>query len=361
MAPDLAFVGCMQVQTFKVQAHWISIEVKHLSSGRMFSVLAVYLNPDFRIRRFQYDELNEELSSMCKPNVCLGDFNSVRDMVQKTGRPPALWPCILFNNFIAANQFVEVYDPNTKFSWSNQREGPAKLQSLIDHCFVSHDWWDCREWNFSLRILPRTSSDHSPIVMAVERNHIFTYGKSVFRYFNYWEQFPQCTKLIADCWSHHVAGCPMVGVAQNLMERGDLSASSSDIKLRLTVLKLIKMDEERLRQKARVRWMREGDSNSKFFHAMVKGRQRRNHIRTIMDGERVISDMDEIFASCTSYFKDLLSDNAGSGLLPANVCTGQRVIEDENELLQTLRYHGLEKRFLASYASGFASSISGHH
>uniref|UniRef100_A0A5K1AQX8 Endonuclease/exonuclease/phosphatase domain-containing protein n=1 Tax=Nymphaea colorata TaxID=210225 RepID=A0A5K1AQX8_9MAGN len=70
----------MQVQTSKVHAHWISIEVKHLSSGRIFSVLGVYLNPDFRIRRFQYAELNEELSSLCKPNVCLGDFNSVREM-----------------------------------------------------------------------------------------------------------------------------------------------------------------------------------------------------------------------------------------------------------------------------------------
>ncbi|KAF3774347.1 hypothetical protein EJ110_NYTH53286 [Nymphaea thermarum] len=206
----------MQVQTSKVQPHWISIEVQHLSSSRIFSVLGVYLNPDFRIRRFQYDELNVELSSLCKPNVCLGNFNSVRDMSQKTGRPPALWPCILFNNFISFNQFVEILDPVIKYSWSNKREGPANVQSLIDHCFVSHDWWDCREWNFSLRILPRTSSDHNPIVMEAERNHIFTCGKSVFRYFNYWEQFPQCANHIADCWSHHVAGCPMVRLVSKL-------------------------------------------------------------------------------------------------------------------------------------------------
>ncbi|KAF3777135.1 hypothetical protein EJ110_NYTH46611, partial [Nymphaea thermarum] len=189
--------------------------------------------------------------------------------------------------------------------------------------------------------------------MAAERNHIFTCGKSVFRYFNYWEQFPQCTKIIADCWSHHVAGCPMVrlvsklqlvrdklqewskqgpndlvriierlrvqvGVAQNIMDRGDLSASSCEIKLRLTLLMLIKMDEEQLRQKARMRWMRECDSNSKIFYAMAKGRQRRNHIRTIKDGQRALSDMDEIFASCTPYFKNLLTDNAGSGLLASN-------------------------------------------
>ncbi|KAF3781584.1 hypothetical protein EJ110_NYTH36575 [Nymphaea thermarum] len=327
----------MQIHTSKVQAHWISIEVNHLSSGRTFSVLGVYLNPDFRIRRFQYDELNAELSSLCKPNVCLGDFNSVRDMSQKTGKPPTLWPCILFNNFIASNHFVEVLDPVIKYSWYNKREGPANVQSLIDHCFVSHDWWDCREWNFSLQILPRTSSDHNPIVMAAERNHIFTYGKSVFRYFNYWEQFPQCANHIADCSNDLVRIIErlrvQVGVTQNQPDSVDLSASSREIKLRLTLLKLIKMDEERLRQKARVRWMKEGDSNSKFFHAMAKGRQRRNHIRTIIDGQRVLSDVDEIFASCTTDFKELLTDNAGSGSLPSNVWPGLTLTDEENDLL----------------------------
>ncbi|KAF3771677.1 hypothetical protein EJ110_NYTH59271 [Nymphaea thermarum] len=66
---------------------------------------------------------------------------------------------------------------------------------------------------------------------------------------------------------------------------------------------------------------------------MAKGRQRRNHIQTIKDGQRVLSDMDEIFASCTTYFKNLLTDNAGSELLASNVCTSLRVTEEENELL----------------------------
>ncbi|KAF3792458.1 LINE-1 retrotransposable element ORF2 protein [Nymphaea thermarum] len=278
----------MQVQESKVQVYWISITVKHLSSGRIFSVVGVYLHPDFCIRRFQFDELSAELSSISKPHVCLGDFNAVKDMSQKSGRPPTLWPCILFNNFIRANQLKEIHDSRTKYSWSNNRKGPDNVQSLIDHCFVSHDWWDCRDWLFSLCILPRTSSDHSPILMEAVRNHTFTSGISVFRYFNYWEHFPKCRSLVADSWAQQVGGCPMVrlvsklqlvrnklrvwakqgpndldkiigrlrlqvGEAQKQMEEGDLTASSRELKLRLTLLKLIKMDEERLRQKARVR------------------------------------------------------------------------------------------------------------
>ncbi|KAF3795393.1 putative ribonuclease H protein [Nymphaea thermarum] len=274
----------MQVQTVKVQAHWIAIEVKHLNTGRIFSVLGVYLNPDFRIRRFQYDELNEELASLCKPNVCLGDFNSVRDMAQKTGRPPTLWPCILFNNFIASNQFVEIQDPDIKYSWSNNREGPANVQSLIDHCFVSHDWLECREWNFSLRILPRTSFDHSPIVLAAERNHVFTCGKSVFHYFNYWEQFPQCANHIADCWSHHVTGCPMVRLVSKLH-----------------------LVSDKLRE-----WSKQGP----------------NDLVRIIERLRV-----QVGVAQNHLDRVDLSDSSRSGILPSSVCTGLSVIDAENDLL----------------------------
>ncbi|KAF3774240.1 hypothetical protein EJ110_NYTH48950 [Nymphaea thermarum] len=225
----------MQVQTSKVQAHWISIEVKHLSSGRIFSVLGVYLNPDFRIRRFQYDELNAELSSL--------------------------------------------------YCWSHHVAG-CPMVRLVSKLHLVRD--KLREWS---------KQGPNDLVRIIERLRV------------------------------------QVGVAQNHLDRVDLSASSREIKLRLTLLKLVKMDEERLTQKARVRWMKEGDSNSKFFHAMAKGRQRRNHICTIMDGQRVLSDMDEIFASCTTYFKELLTDNARSSTLPSNVCTGLTVTDEENELL----------------------------
>ena len=42
------------------------------------------------------------------------------------------------------------------------------------------------------------------------------------------------------------------------------------------------------REKAKVKWILEGDENSKFFHAVIKNRERRNGIRGMaINGEWV--------------------------------------------------------------------------
>ena len=49
-------------------------------------------------------------------------------------------------------------------------------------------------------------------------------------------------------------------------------------------------DEEKLLfQQAKIEWLSDGDRNSKFFHAVVKGRSHKNKIQTICNeqGDRV--------------------------------------------------------------------------
>lgn len=38
-----------------------------------------------------------------------------------------------------------------------------------------------------------------------------------------------------------------------------------------------------LRQKSRNRWIQEGDLNKKFFHNLIKQRERRNHISFVVN------------------------------------------------------------------------------
>lgn len=55
-------------------------------------------------------------------------------------------------------------------------------------------------------------------------------------------------------------------------------------------------------QKARARWIQQGDRNTKYFHNSVKVRQRRNQIEMIRAGDRWLSGVEEIKEEVRRHF-----------------------------------------------------------
>ena len=52
------------------------------------------------------------------------------------------------------------------------------------------------------------------------------------------------------------------------------------------------------RQRSRVRWIKEGDANTKLFHAIANGRRTKNFIPALKHGEEIIMDQsrkEEVF------------------------------------------------------------------
>ncbi|KAL6175829.1 hypothetical protein ACLB2K_052468 [Fragaria x ananassa] len=63
--------------------------------------------------------------------------------------------------------------------------------------------------------------------------------------------------------------------------------------------------------KSRVKWLTEGDSNTFFFHAMVKVRQLKQSLSIMRDGGYIIDDPKDISDHVVIYFKDLfIADSA---------------------------------------------------
>jgi hypothetical protein len=60
--------------------------------------------------------------------------------------------------------------------------------------------------------------------------------------------------------------------------------------LKLTVLGLSSVERTLARQRSRIRWLREGDANTKLFHLMANGRRTKNFITAIEDGDEMIMD-----------------------------------------------------------------------
>jgi hypothetical protein len=78
------------------------------------------------------------------------------------------------------------------------------------------------------------------------------------------------------------------------------------IKLELNLL--LEQDDLKWRQCVKVKWMRNGDRNTKFFHVCANQRKRRNNIGKIVDVNGVsCNQLEEIERAFVGYFQSLLS------------------------------------------------------
>lgn len=69
--------------------------------------------------------------------------------------------------------------------------------------------------------------------------------------------------------------------------------------------RIIKQEEIYWKKRARVTWIKEGDENTKFFHAVANGRRNRNFIPWVMHNNDRVDDEKRIGDVFTSFFHNL--------------------------------------------------------
>ncbi|GAV85208.1 hypothetical protein CFOL_v3_28646 [Cephalotus follicularis] len=96
----------------------------------------------------------------------------------------------------------------------------------------------------------------------------------------------------------------------------DPSVAAKEKELRKEVGQAARMEEAFYKQKSRIQWMKEGDSNTAYFHKMVKVRQSKNHLVRIRDDNGVWVESEEGIAQvAVNYFTNIfgsLNQEAGS-------------------------------------------------
>lgn len=78
-------------------------------------------------------------------------------------------------------------------------------------------------------------------------------------------------------------------------------------KLKEEFAKMLRWEADILFQKTREKWLKEGDRNTKYFHAIIKDRRRKNTLKLTQADGRVISDNKEIIEGAVEYFRDIFS------------------------------------------------------
>ena len=93
-----------------------------------------------------------------------------------------------------------------------------------------------------------------------------------------------------------------------------------------------------LRQKAKIKWLTEGDRNTKYYHKVIKDRQNRNRINSITDSNGNIQGADKVADIAIAHFSDFLGTSREVEQIqsPHELFTNTLSTEDANEMIKPI-------------------------
>ena len=104
------------------------------------------------------------------------------------------------------------------------------------------------------------------------------------------------------------------------------------------------MEEQYWRKKAKVKSLRSGDRNSKYFHAVVKQRQVQGMIHRVKRADGVwVEDDDGIAIEAIAYFSNLFSGDTSSnldgllGLIPSMITGEDNMVLEKIPTMEEVR------------------------
>lgn len=78
------------------------------------------------------------------------------------------------------------------------------------------------------------------------------------------------------------------------------------------IQELERLAAEDLKQKARIKWAKDGDENSSFFHRVVNNQNRKNHIDGLMINGKWSNEVEEIKKEVFNFFQNKFNERWAS-------------------------------------------------
>ncbi|KAL7252048.1 hypothetical protein ACSBR1_013825 [Camellia fascicularis] len=128
-----------------------------------------------------------------KPWCIGGDFNEIRCMSERIGCSRRNVGMQDFNEFIDKLEGVKLSMLGRRFTWSNSSDNGK--WSCIDRFILDSDW--LAVFNFKCWGLPRSVSDHCPIIMKEDSRD---WGPKPFRFMNCWVLHSGFLPMVEKVW-----------------------------------------------------------------------------------------------------------------------------------------------------------------
>ncbi|KAK3189547.1 hypothetical protein Dsin_029108 [Dipteronia sinensis] len=261
------------------------------------------------------------------PWIVLGDFNVSRSVGESIGGCSRISGAMKeFNDCLQSLELDDLRFSGFLHTWCNKRSNSC-ISKKLDRVLVNNDWLVKFE-NFEAIFLPFSISDHCPSVVKLGLQGIKK--NPPFKIFNFLTDGADFLPLVDRCWWEQVHGtmqyklCSKLRNLKKVLETlnndkvGDLTIKSIEAKAALddcqrlldqqpldSNLKIqekeliscytmtLKAEEDLLRQKSRIQWLKAGDRNSSYFFKAINGKRNRSKIHTITgdDGSLIEGDI----------------------------------------------------------------------
>ncbi|MCH79971.1 hypothetical protein A2U01_0000733, partial [Trifolium medium] len=245
------------------------------------------------------------------------------------------------------------------FTWTKGCRALNPTEERLDRALATQ-WWLDEFPQFKFINATADRFDHSPILLRlihVEKE----FKPRVFKFENAWLEEHDLNSVVSDAWNREGFASLLLKIkscSEDLEEwRARLRSrftqsireyheemehnqdSSNELCVRIyqeareKLSKVLRQEEEYWKQRSKTHWLRDGDSNTKFFHAMASTRRKRNKIAKLSNNEGdMINDQRGMCNIAKDCFENLFKKANNEDDEVTNLVCG-RVTDDDNHKL----------------------------
>ncbi|XP_019262748.1 PREDICTED: uncharacterized protein LOC109240551 [Nicotiana attenuata] len=253
----------------------------HAENGKMFHLTVISAKCKPVLTRPLWEFLRQKSSSCNVPWCVIGHFSVIASVEEKIGGIRyQMSKSIEFLSMIEDCGLVDLGFYRPKYTWSNGRGQCSIVWKRLDRGLANDQ---CLEMFPATTVshLALTGSDHNPLLLELHIRQ--DNGKKYFKFLNCWVDNKGFLPLVSEVWNRQAKEFEQkVKYAEIIWAQTNEDSDRLALnELKAQYVRYLKVEQDVLKQKTKLKWFKEGDSNSRYFHSLIRGRRRKLFIHKI--------------------------------------------------------------------------------